>query len=120
MSHSADIKAAAVNLAAWFPVEHDSDGGVTAYAAEATIGAMGETEFFIIRLGHNDSPVDNGCDCANCAPHEQMGPVPPEWWYVHTLPRCVATTQKGARCRNLVQDDHPTGMCYQHRKQRRV
>jgi len=114
VSHSADIKAAAVNLAAWFPVEHDANGRVTAYAAEATIDATGETAFFIIRPGHDDSPSGNGCDCPECAPHEQDGPVPFAWLYAHTAPHCTALNCDGSKCGNVT--DHPSGMCGTHRK----
>lgn len=55
-----------------------------------------------------------GCDCPDCAPHEQTGPLPRPWKLRAGL-GCAGRTRSGQPCANPVR--HQGDLCPAHRGQ---
>lgn len=63
------------------------------------------------------SPTDGevGCACRECAPHEQLGPLPAKYAeQVGAAPRCGRATRSGSPCRRTVRKYGAA--CAQHRE----
>lgn len=100
-----------------FPVQWDNEGRCAAVALDAYDTETGARDFAIVAPG-----AVNGCACADCAPHEQVGPVPIEyvsrlvWNPVQERQQCAASTRAGTRCNAMT--GHPSGYCGHHKRHR--
>lgn len=86
-------------------------------AAAVTVNADGTVALWLVRTDQEPGD-DHGCTCSTCAPHEQDGPLPPEWQHrigsTWVYPKCGAPTlTTGQPCRAWVA--HPGDRCHHHR-----
>ena len=83
---------------------------VTAAAADGTVS------LWLYRPDAPENAVD-GCSCARCAPHEQLGPLPRSMRENLSQPRCGHPRADGKPCRALVREAGKP--CHHHRIPRR-
>jgi hypothetical protein len=68
---------------------HLADVGAPDYAAALVIDPRGREFFVLAHVNDDDSEYD--VRCRRCAPHEQLGKLPPEWQERLQRPRILPT-----------------------------
>jgi len=89
---------------------HDLGNG---YGLGVAIDPDGSTSYWL--LGRDpEAEDDQGCGCAGCAPHEQLGPLSYKLReQINPAPRCAGfATSANRRCRRVV--EHEGDLCDTH------